>query len=215
MSAQPTGIRQQQAHNDTTHNNNRHTTGTRQQHYTRQQQAHNRHTTGTRQQPTQPTQPTRHTTTTGARQQQAHNNRRTKAAAARQQHHDRICSAFLKLCPIGGMDEQLCPHRGHGRTALPPSGAWKGREPKHYTTMQGQPWAVCRCKWGRVSSRSRTSHGQRANRMGMGGKQEQGQPWVESQFFGDGWQEQGQPWAECQFVGTEGKQGQGNRGISA
>ena len=51
--------------------------------------------------------------------------------------------------------------------------------------------------------------------MGMGGKQEQGQPWAESQFFGDGWQEQGQPWAECQFVGTEGKQGQGNRGISA
>ena len=31
MSAQPTGIRQQQAHNNTTHDYNRHTTGTRKQ----------------------------------------------------------------------------------------------------------------------------------------------------------------------------------------
>ena len=69
--------------------------------------------------------------------------------------------------------------------------------------------------------------------VGTGVKQEQNQPWAKSQqngdgwqagartavgrepIFWDGWQEQGQPWAECQFVGTEGKQGQGNRGISA
>ena len=51
--------------------------------------------------------------------------------------------------------------------------------------------------------------------VGTGVKQEQIQPWAKSQQNGDGWQEQGQPWEECQFVGTEDKQGQGNRGISA
>ena len=78
---------------------------------------------------------------------------------------------------------------------------------------QGQPWAESQF-------------------LGMGGKQEQGQPWAKSQFLGmGGKQEQGQPWAKSQIKGwvagagtamgrepkqgTDGKQEQGNRGISA
>ena len=138
----------------------------------RQQQAHDRHTT------TVAAARHQHDTNTMSVQQQAYDNNRHTTTGARQQH-DRICSVFLKLCPIGGMDEQLCPHRGHGRTALLPSGAGKGREPLQ---------------------------------VGTGGKQEQGQPWAKSQYYGDGWQEQGQPWAESQFCGNGRQAGIGQQG---
>ena len=82
-------------------------------------------------------------------------------------------------------------------------------------THRGQGRAVCRCKWGRVASMSRASHGQRANIMGMGGKQEQGQPWDESQFLGMGGRSRDSHGQRANFVGTDGKQEQGNRGISA
>ena len=107
------------------------------------------------------------------------------------------------------MDEQLCPHRGHGRTALPPSGAGKGREPQQGTDgkqEQGQPWAKSQTGNGRqagagtamgrepnqgMEGRSRDSHGQRAK-------------------AGDGWQagtgQQGQS-----AYARDGQQ-QGNRG---
>ena len=62
---------------------------------------------------------------------------------------------------------------------------------------------------------SRASHGQRANIMGMGGKQEQGQPWDESQFLGMGGRSRDSHGQRANFVGTDGKQDQGNRGISA
>ena len=69
----------------------------------------------------------------------------------------------------------------------------------------------------------------REPQQGTDGKQEQSQPWAESQKQRmEGKQEQGQPWVESQIrgrkagagtamgreptQGTEGKQGQGNRG---
>ena len=155
----------------------------------RQQQAHDRHTT------TVAAARHQHDTNTMSVQQQAYDNNRHTTTGARQQH-DRICSVFLKLCPIGGMDEQLCPHRGHGRTALLPSGAGKGREPLQVGTggkqEQGQPWAKSQY------------YGD--------GWQEQGQPWAKSQYYGDGWQEQGQPWAESQFCGNGRQAGIGQQG---
>ena len=70
-----------------------------------------------------------------------------------------------------------------------------GREPQQGTDVkqeQNQPWAE-------------------SQRQGMEGKQEQGQPWVESQIRG--WKAgAGTAMGREPTQGTEGKQGQGNRG---
>ena len=75
-----------------------------------------------------------------------------------------------------------------------------GREPLQVGTggkqEQNQPWA-------------------KSQFLGMGGKQEQGQPWAKSQFLGMGGRSRDSHGQRANFVGTDGKQDQGNRGISA
>ena len=124
------------------------------------------------------------------------------------------------------MDEQLCPHRGHGRTALPPSGAWTNS----FAPIGGMDEQLCPHRGhGRTALLPSGAGKGREPQQGTDGKQEQGQPWAESQNRGwkasrsrdshrqvakskDGRQEQGQPWAESQFCWDGWQAGTGQQG---